>query len=304
MNSPSSSHHSKVRDGLLYALTFGLLYVSIGFLLSLLFDYVDAMYPDQVYDYWYTSLADSIRLNISVLFVLFPLYLGFTWFLKKYLATHPDQKDFWVRKIALYLTLILAGVTLAVDLITLIYHFLDGELSLRFFWKVFVVLVLAAGVFGYYFRDLRSQASSQPSKKILAAVLIVFLGVLSCGFFIIGSPFTQRLRKLDEQRVNDLSQIQGSILNYWQHKGKVPAKLDDLRDDFSGYQIPRNPEEKGYEYRVLDFRSFSLCANFSLPSDDLSLPRYAQSSLDTWSHKDGPVCFKRTIDPDLYPLQK
>jgi uncharacterized membrane protein YraQ (UPF0718 family) len=60
-----------------------------------------------------------------------------------------------VRRWLTYLTLFLASTALVCDTITLVYHLLGGEITLRFLLKVLVVAAIAGAIFGYYLSDLR-----------------------------------------------------------------------------------------------------------------------------------------------------
>ncbi len=136
------------------------------------------------------------------------------------------------------------------------------------------------------------------------------------GFFIVGSPGDERIRRFDERRISDLGVIQSEIIYYWQSKEILPAVLDNLRDDLRGVSLPLDPDTSApYEYKVLSDKSFELCAVFSLPSDEKTvesntLVRPAPSfgggfENSSWGHKAGQVCFLRTIDPDFFrPLGK
>lgn len=142
---------------------------------------------------------------------------------------------------------------------------------------------------------------------------IVAVAVIA-GFFIVGSPKEERLRRFDERRVQDLQFIQGEIVYHWQNKTKLPENLAALRDDIRGVVAPKDPETGAdYVYEIKGPESFSLCANFNRPSlseSDAGLrpavpypaePYYVQQN---WEHKDGFVCFDRKIDRDLYPPTK
>ena len=141
------------------------------------------------------------------------------------------------------------------------------------------------------------------------------------GFFIVGSPQSERLRRFDDQRVSDLQIIQGQIIYYWQNKEKLPAKLDDLKDPISGFTPDKDPEtgaDYGYEVKgdlsakggSASDGEFSLCANFNLSNLSSGAPaielptyppqHYPKSSDINWEHGAGYVCFERKIDPELY----
>ncbi len=148
--------------------------------------------------------------------------------------------------------------------------------------------------------------------KLLPSIVIGVVTVsVIASFFIIGSPMTERVRRFDERRVNDLQSVQWEIINYWQKKNRLPATLDVLRDDIRGFVPPQDPETgTPYEYAVKDATSFSLCATFSLVSDASINTRGMTKPVpvgritkehQSWEHDSGRVCFSRTIDKDLYP---
>lgn len=149
--------------------------------------------------------------------------------------------------------------------------------------------------------------------SIIAVVAIAIVG----GFFVVGSPSVQRLKKLDETRISDLQNIQNEIIYYWQSKEKLPEKLEDLTNSVSGYKAPNDPETNlPYEYMIKDKQSFELCGMFALSLDVAATePRATERfepapvspkggvGLDwNWSHPAGRSCFPRVIDPDYYPF--
>ena len=92
----------------------------------------------------------------------------------------------------------------------------------------------------YYLYDLRRDVG-QKSSKIKLLVWAVSFGVLASivgGFFIMGSPFTLRMKRFDERRVNDLQNIQYQVVNFYQRKGVLPNNLDELKDPIAGFNIP------------------------------------------------------------------
>lgn len=136
------------------------------------------------------------------------------------------------------------------------------------------------------------------------------------GFWLVGSPFQERMRKFDERRSNDLRSLQDRIVEYWKTKGELPKDLVSLNDDISEFRIPKDPMSgQYYEYSVAASETFSLCANFNLASDqkiqqssysDVPKCSYGIKCLsinegqDAWAHGSGRVCFDRTIDKDIY----
>ena len=170
---------------------------------------------------------------------------------KQRLGDQPAQENLGIRKWLTYLTLFVAGVTIITDLIMLINTFLGGEITARFAFKVLAVLIVAGVAFSYYLYDLRRDVG-QKSSKMKMLVWVVSFGVLASivgGFFIMGSPFTLRMKRFDERRVNDLQNIQYQVVNFYQRKGSLPNNLDELKDPIAGFNIPLDPDTNAsYEY--------------------------------------------------------
>jgi len=282
----------------------------IGFII-LYVQYVNALFPDKL-NYYFTGISALVRTASSMVFVAVPAYIISSWLLAKDMALVPEKRGLKLRKWLTYFTLFISAVTIIVDLMIFVYNFLNGELSVRFVLKVFVVLLVACGVFGYYMWDLKRKDLVSKLPKVFAIILAVFaLGSIIIGFFIIGTPSDQRKRRFDEQRVQELQMIQGQVVNYWTLKKNLPADLSLLQDNISGFVAPMDPETKvAYEYKIIDPLKFELCATFALASDDKEnqnrinyYPPY-DSFQQNWSHEDGRTCYSRTIDPELYKAEK
>ena len=285
------------------------LYAGTIALLNLLFRVINVAYP-QVERFYFSP---PISLPVATLIVVFPLFLFLANILQKSYVAEPLRKEMALRKWLIYITLFIAGIVVTGDLVTLIYYFLDGrELTIGFLLKILVVLVVAGSIFGYYTDDLRGKltGSRRNMWRIIATVLV--LGSIISGFAVIGSPKSQRLARYDEQKVADLQNIQSQILSYWQAKQVLPANLEDLRDPFSYYSIPTDPQtNEAYEYRVTGNRSFEICTDFNLESSQVAEKArisnayyYVGMENENWQHAEGRQCFSRTVDPDRYPTLK
>ncbi len=282
-------------------------YVSVIGFITLSVQYINAFFPDPL-NFYYTAMANGVRWATAVLFVAVPAFLLSASLLAKDLAKEPRKRELKLRKWLIYFTLFLAAVTIVIDLITFIYNFLSGELTIQFFLKILVVLLVAGAVFGYYLWDLRRKNLESTVPRLLAvAVALVAAGSILAGFFIIGTPAAQRDRRFDEQRVWDLQSLQSQIVNYWMQKQSLPKELGQLEDSISGFAVPLDPETKSaYEYKVAGPLSFELCADFRTSSQLAGLAERIKplSPYDAfppnWSHAAGRACFSRTIDPELY----
>ncbi|MFA5770728.1 MAG: DUF5671 domain-containing protein [Patescibacteria group bacterium] len=285
-------------------------YLSVIGFITLFIQYVNALFPDTL-NYYFTGIADTVRIASSILLIAVPAFLFTAWLLAKDLLVEPQKRELKLRKWLIYFTLFVSAVTIVVDLITFVYNFLSGELTTRFFLKIFVVLLVAGAVFGYYMWDLKRKELVSNIPKILAVTLsVIVLGSVVAGFFIIGTPFAQRNRRFDEQRVQDLQMLQNQLLNYWTQKGVLPDQILLLNDSISGFVVPTDPKSKqAYEYRVIDQQTFELCADFAVASDKNSMvnsTRYAMpydSFNQNWDHQVGRGCFNRKIDSELYKPQ-
>jgi hypothetical protein len=188
--------------------------------------------------------------------------------------------------------------------------FLGGETSERFILKIFVVLLLALGIFIHFLADSRGYwiTNGKKATTIGIAALILCTVAIGSGFLIIGSPQTARMLRYDAQKVSDIQNIEYQIITYWQQKEKLPATLPDLNDPLSSYTIPHDPQTGVmYEYRATSSTTFEICATFNQPSPvtaSMSAPSYGPDSAfisGNLSHESGHTCFTRVIDPQRYP---
>lgn len=308
MNEPTKQG-SVAKDVFSYLLMIIMLYVGVISFVQLLWQYVEVKFPDAL-NFYYSAASGAIRGSISALLIVWPVMILMSWLIGKDLKKDPIKKDSRIRKWLLYLTLFLAAITIIIDLITLTNSFLSGEITTRFVLKVLVVLVVAAAVFAYYLWELRRDPSKKTEMTRIAAIAsaIIVVAAIVTGFFIVGSPAKQRAMRFDEQRVNDLQNIQSNITNYWIQKSRIPAQLNELTDSLSGFTPPVDPDTKqSYDYTLKGDRAFELCATFAYSSENVqrnmakSYPMpYRADGMDNWSHASGRMCFERTIDPELY----
>jgi len=291
------------------------LYVSTISFLALLFNYIDQLFADPLS--YYDPYSSGIRFAMAALFVIFPLFLFLFRVLQKDIRSNPQKKELWIRRWLIFLSLFVAGITLVVDLIILLNNFLGGEeLTTAFLLKVLAVFIVIGAGFLYFLKDIQGywESREKTSKMIGAITAVVVLLTLIAGFFIIGSPQTQRDMRLDRERVSDLQSIQWQIVNHYQRTGKLPENLSTLEDPIAGYQLPTDPQTNAvYEYAILNSSTltFELCTTFAAESAGLAQasklePSLARPGLDDnfWKHDAGRVCFERTIDPEQFPVTK
>lgn len=299
---------STPKDVFLHLLNIFTFYLSVISFITLYIQYISALFPDPL-NFYYTNMANSVRLSTSILVIAIPVYILTSWLLEKDLASNYERRELKLRKWLTYFTLFISAVTIIVDLIMFVFSFLSGELTIQFFLKVLVVLLVAGAVFGYYIWDLRRKDVKSKTPKILAWILsFVVLASIIAGFFIIGTPAEQRQRRFDEQRVTNLQILQDQIINYWVRKEALPQNLSELEDSISGFVVPVDPEsDLVYEYIVIDTLSFELCATFKTSTEDFGSTSQGSkyfypydSFQQRWKHEAERTCFTRTVEPELY----
>lgn len=289
------------------------LYVSSVSFLVLVFQIINKTFP---LSGEYAHFEEPMRNALAALIIFFPAFLYVLHLTHKDLKANPEKKDMWVRRWMIFLTLFIAGLTIAIDLTTLVYRFLSAEdMTLRFFLKVFFVLSVAITIFKFTFTDLK-RTSFEVTKQIKISAGIISAIVLTAiiwGIVIIGSPAEQRARQLDDMRISDLMTIQNQIVySQWQNKGTVPDSLEDLEDPISNFIVPTDPEtEESYGYKKLSKNSFELCATFKTISPEITdavraKPATYYNGIDknneNWQHQATTTCFTRVIDEKLYPI--
>jgi len=309
------------RDVFLYLLSIVTLVASAVSLGVLFFQYINIYFPDLINDYYFSpeSYYGTIRQALATLIVIFPVYIWVSRFLKKDIQENPEKLDLKIRKWLLYLTVFVAALVVIGDFVVLINTFLEGELTTRFILKILAIFFVAGSVFSHYYFELH-ELKSKTKKRIdgtsvyVWAVIMVVVTVIVFGFFVAGSPQNQRTVRFDERRVQDLSYLQNQIINYWQKKNELPQNLDQMTNDILGIIIPRDPKTGiTYEYVKLNDLKFELCATFETSNSDQSMGRskavpmmypYPGGEIETWKHNAERTCFQRTIDPDLFRVDK
>jgi hypothetical protein len=118
---------------------------------------------------------------------------------------------------------------------------------------------------------------------IVIAVLVV-LGALGGGFYLIGPPAEERARRLDDRRESDLQRLRLAADLYWTRNRRLPATLDQLAKEAGTNIFSRDPESgEAYEYGVKAADTYELCARFK---------RESEARGDFWSHGEGRHCFE------------
>lgn len=303
------------KDFFLWAGAMVALYWSVVAFIFLIFNYIDYAFPNAL-SYLPDPYASGMPYEMASIVVLFPIYLVLMWLIRRDIARDATRKDIWVRRWALIFTLFVAGITVAVDIITLLTSFFRGEeLTTAFLLKVLVVFLVAAMAFMHFIADFWGYWEQYPDRRRYVGIgaLVVAVVAVFSGFIIVGTPATARLMRLDEQKVNNLQTIQSQITYYYQHEQKLPNALADLEDPVLGFTAPKDPQTgEPYTYKKTGTLAFQLCATFNTASrpqvgralTEPATAPYGTYATENWQHDAGEACFDRTINPSYYPPVK
>lgn len=307
---PTLIRKSSTVDVVINFFSFILLGIIATALGTLFFGIIEQSFPDRLSADPYVDVSaamSGIHYAVAALLIGFPLYVGalFIWF--RTFREDEGRTESRLSQWLTYIVLLSASVTLVGDLIAVVFTFLQGEITWRFFLKALTVFGIAGLIFGFYFLERRKIQYHQDIPRKTFQIFgwsvagIVSIGIL-LGFFVGGSPETARKQGFDVRRANDLSTLAGCIQGYASDFGALPDSIDVLRRS-STYaycaSFVQDPETgKMYEYRVVASSrmegesrvgEFELCADFSLTSSGSREMAYPDPSL--WSeHGAGRSC--------------
>ncbi len=279
------------------------LYLSLSFLLVLIFGLVNLLFPDAADSVWEAENASSmVRIGIAMTMVFFPTYLTLTRLVNTTRRKDPQGSYLGLTKWLIYLSLLVGGAALLVDLVVVIMTFLEGDITLRFILKAGAVVLVVGAAFYYYLLDARGYWLKNERKSIIFGLgaIAVAATALVFGFANIETPAEVREQKIDETQISDLREIQWRIQDELTLSGRLPATLDELE----GGLIPEAPESRpAYVYELTE-KGFKLCATFNQASKEGELfgrPITFESSIptivnpDNWQHEAGEACFERVV---------
>jgi hypothetical protein len=231
------------------------LVVSVTNIIQILFTAIEKRFVDVLANSGAVDAYSSdVRLAVASLFVMYPIYVALSWYVAKDISTFLYKRDLMIRKVMTYTTLFVTILTLIGTLVSLIYTYLGGELSVRFFLKAITVFIVTLSVFGYYLYSVRRDYTKKTFIPFLVTALVT-VGVVASliwSITIIGTPKEMRLRRADSERLSDLSGIQQQVFTRFQNGDKLPKTLGEVNDAFSGYAVPVDPVTKeAYSYRII-----------------------------------------------------
>jgi hypothetical protein len=128
-------------------------------------------------------------------------------------------------------------------------------------------------------------------RQILAVVTtVVVAAAVATGIVLMGPPSEERMRRLDERRVEDLQQMSRSVYLYNTRHQRLPVSLTELSAEPGLTLQSRDPVTGDtYGYSTLDAARYELCAIFDRESTEKRAEIF-------WSHGSGRHCFVLKAD--------
>lgn len=275
------------------------LYLSVSFLLVLLFGLINLAFPDASEGYYaLESSVSGIRIGIAMVLVFGPTYFFLTRKVNKIRRQSPSNTYLNLTKWVIYLSLLVGVGALLVDLVVVIMAFLGGEVTTRFLLKAAAVLLIVGAATYYYALDAKGYWLKNEMKSIIYGLVLALFAAsaLGYGFTQIDPPQVAREVKLDIKMIGDLQDMQWRIEDYERTKGALP---DDISTVYGTFPVPQAPEGKPpYKYEITGEDSYKLCTTFFQNSynSDTSLARPMFEKNYNWDYQAGEFCFERTID--------
>jgi hypothetical protein len=153
----------RARDAFLHLLTFGALFTWATSLILLFFAYINFAFPDPAWQVSQSALEEIlsvIRAELATVIVSFPIFLVLWHVLLREVRRDPEKAKGAIRRWLAYLTLFVGAITLAADVMTLIYFLLEGQLTVRLLLKAAVLFLIAGSLVLYLALTLRSEADT------------------------------------------------------------------------------------------------------------------------------------------------
>jgi len=244
--------------------------------------------------YAYSAQQSALKFNIASLIIIMPIFLLIAGSLHKKYKNRELNPQSGVYRWLTYLMLLVSGLNIIGSLIAIVFRLLDGDYTIAFFLKVLVILVIAGGIFGYYWYDLKRNDYSNRSMTSLLSVVgiaIVVLVAVIGSFFLVESPTESRKIAFDNQRVEDLMMLKNQVENYYYENEALPDDLSDRR--FAKIMDPLS--RISYDYNKLDESSYEICATFDreINPGELRYRRYPEDNF--YYHTAGFQCFEQKI---------
>jgi len=246
---------------------------------------------------------DQLKFAISALIISTPVFYFTTKQIFKNLFSGALDKDSQIRKWLTYLILLISSVVMTGWFIAVVNSFLDGELTLKFILKALTAVGIAAIVFTFYLYDIKREKVAGAKDNIIKTYfygsLVLVIAVFVSALFIVESPKETRNRKIDNEVLRKLQQLDSSVRNYYVENKKLPIDFSELMAEFS-YLDNEDFEDsvtgKKFEYAIKEARIYEICADFKASNSNRDEQKiYINLYSKEWEHNAGHQCWEKKI---------
>lgn len=291
-------HDNPAKNFFLYLTAFlSLAFIAIGEG-SILFEFINKFVPDNIEKTFSMFDQGAIRFGIAAIIIAGPIFFFLFRVIDQRINIKKIPIESKVRKWVTYVVLFFAAATAIIDLIILITNLLEGDATTSFILKVLVVLIIAGTIFIYYFWDMYQKKTrtkktvSNINMAVAYSVIVILLVTVISAFFIIDPPKISKQKRIDEQTVFNLQNIDVSVRGYFnQTGGKLPQSLDELNQ--TGFAPAMEKGAADITYKIRANNAYRLCASF-LRSNKNDQDEIGEFQTDIWKHNAGDTCFDRT----------
>jgi hypothetical protein len=127
-------------------------------------------------------------------------------------------------------------------------------------------------------------------QAIMGVAVVAVISAVVAGILLLGSPAGERMRRMDERRVDDLVSLARATDLYWTRHDRLPDSLEQLVEEPGSAATISDPATgMPYEYAAVNGSTYQLCATFARSS---TLGRQTPDA-DFWTHGEGRQCFRR-----------
>lgn len=133
------------------------LYTSLALTLHFFIDKYIISANANMYGYAAQSSYGLVLLRgyLAALIVSCPLFSFFFLKVTKRTILHPEIRNLGARKSLIYLTLIITFLVLLINIISIIFNFLNGNVSLNFVTHFITTITLSSFIFVYYLKEVK-----------------------------------------------------------------------------------------------------------------------------------------------------
>jgi len=245
---PTPGGYSYARDGFIYLLSYATLLISAVSFNNLAKALVGRVIPDISQQYEFFNFNDSALIGyLAALIIALPVFIYLNYYANKMLGQGKMRRDTGVRNWLIYVTLVVVILVIIFQLISLFISYFGGELISRFLINALITVAIAVAILIYQLWHLNFFAKEGAKldwkfKVFEWKIFLIVLALIVWAFMSIGSPAQQRLTRLDNIRIERLSNIRSAIQDFYGYKDdrgnkRLPNSLEELVGDSNIYLI-------------------------------------------------------------------